>query len=78
MEVKIFFTIGLIIGFFFFRITGPMNEKLLRNFHDKHNPGLTEKVSWFFYGTRFINKLFSILCLIGIPLVWLEIITLPK
>lgn len=72
MTEKIILSIILIFGFFFFRMTGPIIIKSLKEFHHKYNPGLVDKVSWFFKTVEFMYKAMSIMCLILILLVWLE------
>jgi len=70
LNYKIGLSLFFLAGFFFIRIVGPMLVEQLKNRLLKVNSELVEKAPWYFKGLTFFHKIFSILCLLYIILIW--------
>lgn len=78
MKAKIISTLILLFSFFFFKYVGSFISNSLKRFHEKHNPNLVEKASFFFFGFKAMSLGMAYFCLFLILLIWLNIIPIPS
>ncbi len=74
MLQKLQFTIACLIGFAFFRYLAPIGIAYFKKRLTKINPGLVEKVPWYFMIVHYVARFMAVMCLVYIVLVWLGVL----
>lgn len=71
---KLQFTLAFLIGFAFFWYFAPFFMAYFKKRLAKVNPGLVEKVPWYFTIVNYLTRLMAVMCLVYVVLVWLGVI----
>lgn len=77
MKFKIGLSLFFLVGFFLFKIGGPIITRKLKDLHIKNNTGFVEKVPILFKIFNLFFKGASIMCLIYIVMIWTGFVTIP-
>jgi hypothetical protein len=78
MIEKLQFTLAFLFGFAFFRYFAPLFMAYFKKRLTKVNPGLVEKVPWYFTMVHYLTRLMAVMCLVYIVLVWLEVVKIKQ
>ncbi|MFY7743091.1 MAG: hypothetical protein ACOVQR_10610 [Flavobacterium sp.] len=74
MIEKLQFTVAFLIGFAFFYYLGPIFITYFKKRLTKVNPGLVEKIPWYFTMVHYLSRLMAVMCLVYVVLVWLGVV----
>jgi hypothetical protein len=71
---KLQFTLAFLIGFAFFWYLAPLFMAYFKKRLTKVNPGLVEKIPWYFAIMHYLTRLMAVMCLVYVVLVCLGVV----
>ncbi|WP_276978912.1 hypothetical protein [Flavobacterium filum] len=74
MLQKLPITLAFLIGFAFFWYFAPLFMAYFKKRLTNLNPGLVEKVPWYFTIVHYLTRLMAVMCLVYVVLVWLGVV----
>jgi hypothetical protein len=74
MLQKLPITLAFLLSFAFFWYLAPLFMAYFKKRLTKVNPGLVEKIPWYFAIMHYLTRLMAVMCLVYVVLVWLGVI----